>query len=391
MPKSPSLAEQLHVSSRLTEKKHFKKGGKLHSSAIGSIYYAVNTPTPCIIKTLDLGDQNIYCVSTSNQTTLRGTDSKHVLMIHNSKREARQWKDTWCNPDHWPHRSECSISKIVWLQESIHRDGALKLLRLNEYLCEAYVGILLAKQLKVPHIAKSLEAYVDFDDSHDSRPCGHILQDYAGISLFKNMADLNLAQFKSIVMQILVTLALSQKYFFKHHDVHLENIFYNKGTTETWNQKLLTSSKTWTYKLDNGLSICIEHQDILAKLGDFGLASITDLQSKTRIERVDYSILNGGEEEWGEWSGKLEGQKSYDIAVFLSKFFLDEEIAICPSENIKWAQSLYVAIQSLTKMECSMIGRPFRGREGNFDIQDLFKLSVFAEFWASQEDTLQIN
>jgi serine/threonine protein kinase len=371
----------LEVLSRQTDQnQRIKKGSILHESSLGGIYYALGTPTKCIIKTFNLNDQNIYCIAKTKRSTLRGLHEDKILYSTISKSDARDWLYTWCGRGF--DRASYRVCKIAWLTaQDIQRDGATKLMRVNEYLCESIVGLIVS-QLKIPHIVRSHAAWIDCG-------IGHIVQDYAGHSLQKSMIDLSLDEFKSIIMQVLITLALTQDYCqLKHHDVHLENIFITKNIKESFEDVPLISKSSWSYTVGTS-EFHIPHSGVLVKIGDFGLSSVTDPATKIRYERVDYSMLNGDDSEWGEWSGQLDGQQSYDVAVFLSKFFLEDECGMCPKTHSEWAQNLYIEMKKENHMESTNIGRPIRGREGNIKITDLLKISIFDEFRVSK-DSLKI-
>lgn len=358
--------------------------GRLHESAIGAIYFAsmADSGDSMVVKTLDLNKQNIWSVSKNNsRTTLRGLNDAHVLFLCEERDEACEWASLWCDP--FEDRADVTVGKVAYLTTYDDKMKPVKI-RLNEFLNEATVGLIVSQTvgLKVPHIVMTRDAWID--DAH-----GHILQDYGGISLFKNMADLTLQEFKSIVMQMLVTIALGQEACqLKHHDVHLDNVFLNRlKPSDSFNGQVLSSKPKWSYSLQGSkgpVHISIEHCGILAKLGDFGLSSAS--LDGVRFERVDYPLLDAAEKEWGEWSGTLEGQKTYDVAVFLSKFFMDDERSKCPSKLSSWARDCYADIRKAVPiLECSVIGRPIRGREGNMSCADILTLPIFAEFAASEE------
>jgi hypothetical protein len=189
-----------------------------------------------------------------------------------------------------------------------------------------------------------------------------------------------------------VTLAISQNLVaFKHHDVHLDNVFVNRLREGRKEQEFmgsyLGSKKYWAYTLAPDCTIYVEHCGILAKLGDFGLASATEPMSATRLERVDYPQLDSGDIEWGAWNGRVDDCKSYDIVTFLTKFFLDDEIAYVPNVAcLAWIQGLFFALQKLELEQnkgyitASLIGRPLRGQEGNVSTLDFLRSPAFAEF-----------
>ena len=361
-----------------------KVGGRLHDSALGAIFYVKEKEgqSKKILKTINLKNQNMWCVTIKNKrTTIRGLDDSKVLFVSESKREAKEWLETWCN---LPGREDALLAKIAWLETK--SGGRVIKRRVNEYLNEGLIGLILARDLKLPHIVKTRDMWIDDAE-------GLILQDYGGLSMQKNMVNLTLPEFKSIVIQVLVTMAVAQQQMqFKHHDVHLENVFLCDVKHEKFRGQALGDFKTWQYDLKSlsGLfSVSIDHNGQLAKLGDFGLSSVTDMKSGIRYERVDYPNLDSADMEWGEWSSRDRGL--YDAVVFLSKFFMCEEMELCPDENLKWAQSLYKAMkEKWPEVECSNIGRPFRGHEGQAQIVDFLQQPIFAEFHEAKSESLKI-
>jgi hypothetical protein len=349
--------------------------GRLHDSALGAIYYAKCRGGPediqgksLIVKTIDLEKQNIYAVALkSKRSILRDHSSKDVLYLSGDKDEALQWRESWCLP--WPERENATIAKVAWLTEDIDRDGAVKLLRLNEYLNEAMVGHVIAKwQSKTSrHFVKTYGSWI-------SDSTGFILQEYAGTSLLKNMTDLRFDQFKSIILQVLLSLSEAQDHFcLKHHDVHLDNVFIARVPDEDYTYTIGSGGSS-------GSSMRLKNCGILVRLGDYGLSAITDPETKTRYERVDYEMLDAGEIEWGRWCGSLDGQWSYDAITLLCKFFLPDESGLCPDDFVAWAQSAFKAVkEKCPSIECSGNGRPFRHKEGNLKISELLSLPIFQE------------
>ena len=371
----------LKLSTQGKPKVPIRIGGHLHDCALGAIYMAKYKnkliKRSVILKTIELKEQNIWAITKNNKrTTLRGLKDSEVLYLSESKKDASKWQETWCLPE--LGRSDTVLAKVVYLESTEKgRDGATKIMRLNEFMCESVVGLLVEKYVgsRVPHIVSTRDAWI-------SESTGYILQDYGGTSLLKSMADLSLAEFQSIVLQSLVALACGQQFVgLKHHDLHLENVFLNRlKDTDVVGSVALKSQDTWHYTLEGTsgpVKIGIKHCGILVKIGDFGLASATDPETRIRYERVDYKLLDAGELEWGHWSGQVEGVKSYDAIVFLSKFFLDEERDVCPDEHLQWIKGLYASIVKGTAIDVSNIGRPFRGHEGNMSTADILSLPAF--------------
>lgn len=371
-----------------------KVGGRLHDSAIGAIYYAKrkHSQESLILKTMKLSEQNIWAITQKNKkTTLRGLKDSNVLFLSESKREAKRWQSIWCTSE--LSRPSTVLSKVAYIESSEQgRDGATKIMRLNEFMCESVVGVLayMFVSPRIPHVISTKDAWID-------DATGFVLQEYAGKSMYKNMSDLSLKEFQSIVLQSLVALSVCQELIhLKHHDLHLENVFINRIKDEVLYGSFtggdLKAKERWAYTLCGSkgpVHLEFEHCGILAKIGDFGLASATDPVTKTRYERVDYCILDSGEAEWGQWSGSVAGIQSYDAIVFLSKFFLEDESELCPPEHLKWARSVYAALQTELSVECSTIGRPLRGREGNMSVADILGLSIFDE-WRPTSESLKV-
>jgi hypothetical protein len=235
--------------------------------------------------------------------------------------------------------------------------------------------------MKVPHFIKTYDAWI-----RDAT--GFVLQEYGGKTVCDRLPDLSYEQFKSIIVQTLVAMAIAQKeLYFKHHDLHLDNVFVKEmDSTDT-----LLTKKVWLYTLP-GRDIKIEHHNVLAKIGDFGLSCITDPKSKTRIARVDYPLLDAGEAEWGQWSSRLDNQYSYDALVLLSKFFLEEK-SLATARQAAWARGAYNAIRDeWPAVECSLIGRPLRGQEGHATIAQILALPYFSEFHKNEDiDGIHMN
>jgi len=392
----PFIKDNLQKLSREGKpKKTVSVGGRLHDSNLGSIYFVYYNDKPedsYVMKSIDLNDQNIYCIAiNTKRTTLRGTPSNDILFKSESKTETKLWQETWCTHCNCSDaRKNSVVAKISYLEgPSIDRDGATSVVYVNEYLNEAIVGIILRTTLRqtIPNFVWTHEAWIQ-------NATGLILQDYGGSSLRKLMPSLSLPAFQSLVLQVLCALSVAQqKTHFKHHDMHLENMFVNP--TEG-NRELETTfpkaskALTWSYplKTSNGqsFSINVPMHGYFARIGDYGLASCTEPNTKTRFERADYDLLDAGETEWGSWNGRLDGNLSYDMITFLCSFFLEDDMKLCPKPHALWAQHVYMQALHLLRqrnqtVECSLIGRPFRNQEGNLPIADLlYELEIVRDF-----------
>ena len=68
---------------------------------------------------------------------------------------------------------------------------------------------------------------------------------------------------------------------------------------------------------------------------------------------------------------------------------MDEERSKCPSKLSSWARECYAAVRkAVPVLECSVIGRPLRGREGNMSCADILALPFFSEFASADGQSL---
>ena len=365
-------------------------GNRLHDSNLGAIYCAKyqDSEVPYILKTIELNEQNVYAVVLGrHRTTLRGCERSKVLLVTEHKSDAREFQDTFCKG---PLDRLTTVCKVVYVEDALQRDQANKLILVNEYLNEAIVGLVLSHFVKLPNIVRTHETWIE-------HATGFLFQDYAGSSLQKHMSEFSLDEFKSLVLQVFATLAMAQERTeFKHHDVHLENVFFSRvkpGLPILDAFPGAADATCWAYPIQTrGTTVYLKvhHQGILARLGDFGLAAITDPETSTRYERVDYPILDAGDQEWGSWNGHVKDHESYDALSFLSKFFLEQERGLAPTYIVNYAQDLYVQIRNLIeaktgqRVESTVYGRPFRGHEGRLRISELLAIDAFQPYLVSE-------
>lgn len=355
--------------------------GMLGTSAIGEIHLAhyknKTEPESLVLKSIDLNEQNVFCVTeNSKRTTLRGIENSHIKFMSNSKSECQDWLTTFASD-----RESAQVAKIAFVKGPCEGDGATNSYLCNEYLNEVLVGLTLTKHMKVPHFIKTYDAWI-----RDAT--GFVLQEYGGKTVCDRLPDLSFEQFKSIIVQTLVAMAIAQQTLhFKHHDLHLDNVFVKEMDSSSE----LLAKKAWLYRLP-GRPMRIEHHNVLAKIGDYGLSCITEPTSKTRIARVDYPLLDAGDAEWGQWSSRLDNQYSYDALVLLSKFFLEEK-SLATARQSAWARDAYNAIRNAWPgVECSLIGRPLRSQEGRATITEILSLPFFSEFHCTDEtDTIRLH
>lgn len=364
------LYHELNRRSRASAPEHaVVVDGLIATNDIGEIHLAhyknKTDPETLVLKSIDLLEQNVFAVTENNRrTTVRGLDSANIKFLSNSKTECQDWLSTFARD-----RKDAQVVKIAFAKKTTDTDGAIASFVCNEFLNEAFVGLVLTRNMSMPHFLKTYDAWI-----RDAK--GYILQEYGGKTVCERLPDLSFEQFKSIIVQTLAAMAVAQKkLFFKHHDLHLDNVFVKELASDDQ----LLSKPEWLYK---EIGIKVKHHNVLAKIGDYGLSCITDPKTMTRIERVDYQLLDSGEPEWGQWSSRLDNQFSYDALVLLSKFFLEEKL-VATAKQSEWARGAYEAIRAKwPTIECSLIGRPLRGREGPAHIEEILKLPYFKEFHA---------
>lgn len=413
------ILDRLRAASRAGQPKDsVHVGGRLTDSAIGAIYIAksyaksspnggqnggVSGPTMRILKSIDLNEQNVYAVVQGHKTTVRGLPEEKALYLSNSYSDAKLWRSTWCTAegpqgDDEAAAERTAVAKVCWTEGPLDRDLAKRVLRCNEYLTEAMVGLIVSEHVPVPHFIKTHDAWISSDT--EQGPTGFILQDYGGSPLLKACVDLSLAEFQSVILQTLIALAVAQQCVaLKHHDMHLDNVFVYRikspvegSSADAGSDSAVDSSigrptgppgDYWAYTLKTSAgpkTFYVRNKGLLAKIGDWGLASATEPTSATRVERVDYPLLDATETEWGQWCGALSGQESYDAVTLLSKMFLEDEVSMMSPAQVEWARKAYKAIVAVQpKIACSTIGRPFRGREGTLSASDILALPFFAE------------
>ena len=70
--------------------------------------------------------------------------------------------------------------------------------------------------------------------------------------------DMNLAETQSVLLQVLVALHVgATESHFKHHDMHLENVFVNRvRDSDSFHEQKLNSQTIWEYNLRDANGIC---------------------------------------------------------------------------------------------------------------------------------------
>jgi serine/threonine protein kinase len=226
-------------------------------------------------------------------------------------------------------RISCAIRK-----NAKEIDGATTVSMAEEFINEVEVGKVVRdvvnQVLPSPTFCRVFETW-------KTTVYGNIAMEDAGVSLEDVIYKMKLNQFKSIILQILISLCWAQKVsYFKHHDLHSGNAFMKRRNVK----------KTW--ELPSGSSITLPDTNYQAIIADFGLSSITDPRTKTRHCRLDYGILDTEERGWGIWEDGLEGNEGYDIAVLLHSLIddCDRYDGYIDPDIEEWVQNLMKLLRS---------------------------------------------
>jgi len=121
----------------------------------------------------------------------------------------------------------------------------------------------------------------------------------------------------NIVFQALFALAFMQGACkLKHHDLHTNNVFVKEITADTEFRGSALKDAAWFHYHLNGQDFFLPNCGFLAKIGDFGMASL-DVHGK-RIGRADITLFNDNPKKWGAWSTELDGNEGYDTQLLFA-------------------------------------------------------------------------
>ena len=135
-----------------------------------------------------------------------------------------------------------------------------------------------------------------------------LTSDHIGIILFQTLAVLDMLQ---RVCQ------------FKHHDLHIGNVFIKKIDAEsTFREQKLQEATHFHYKIDD-INYYIPNIGIIPKISDFAMSSLS-IHGK-RLGRADISTFNDDEAVWGRWSNDYEGERGYDAQVLFGDVPFDKK------------------------------------------------------------------
>ena len=121
----------------------------------------------------------------------------------------------------------------------------------------------------------------------------------------------------SIVFQALFALAFMQDACkLKHHDLHTNNVFIKEITADTTFRGGALNDAAWFHYHLHGQDFFVPNCGLLAKIGDFGMASL-DVHGK-RLGRTDIALFNDNPKKWGAWSTELDGNEGYDTQLLFA-------------------------------------------------------------------------
>jgi len=212
------------------------------------------------------------------------------------------------------------------------KDDANKIILSTSYIHEAMIGNLVSE---IPFFAKTIAAYSGYRH-------GNIIMDYAGKPVDFFLDDMDLDDLKSVIQQVMIGLHIAQeKYKFKHHDLHIGNVFLEKI-----DPSYKFESK---YKLNEDIEIQLKTLKYKVCIGDFGFSSATNPETKVRYSRCDFHLNTSGAKYWGKWDANLGNNTGYDILLFLG--FLLEEIVI--PDHKEYVRKLYMKMKRRTRVSKS--------------------------------------
>ena len=111
-------------------------------------------------------------------------------------------------------------------------------------------------------------------------------------------------------LQLFITLhVLQDTCSFKHHDLHIDNVFIKRIDEHMmWNGVHLSEATHFSYDLGDTV-LTIPNCGYIVKIGDFGISSL-DMAGR-KVQRLSLELYETSP-KWGEWSVELEGKRGYD-------------------------------------------------------------------------------
>lgn len=195
-----------------------------------------------------------------------------------------------------------------------------------ESLCSLFLSQLAKTQ--TPHIMVSFEAL-----QHDNT--GYLLMERIDCTLDDLLnepdverrwlhleTELSNEALAALILQTLIGLATFQSACaFKHHDLHSGNVFVKLIDADTaFKGEKLAGASHFHYHVE-GHDLYIPNYGILAKIGDFGMSSLS-VHGK-RLQRLDIECFNDDVEKWGAWNANYEGERGYDTQTLFADLPVD--------------------------------------------------------------------
>lgn len=237
----------------------------------------------------------------------------HCYVAQNSKTRARMFIET--DPSLF----------VKWLADHTDKDVTTTIISehitpasacfsefVNESLCHLLLTDLVEKGV-TPNLIMAFRAFT----------CGgkgYLLQERITTSLNEVLDEnpgMTCKDLAGFYLQVFATLHVLQNTCgFKHHDLHLNNVFVKRiDDTMTWKGVKMSEATHFTYDLGGGVVLTFPNNGYIVKIGDFGYSSL-DVHGR-RLQRLDLSTFFKATSD-GDWSPELTSRRGYDGQVCLS-------------------------------------------------------------------------
>lgn len=189
----------------------------------------------------------------------------------------------------------------------------------SESLCHILLTDLVVNAI-TPHVVM---AFRSIQHEHT----GYLIQERISSTIDEALEEnpkLTCRDMCAMYLQIFITLhVLQDSCGFKHHDLHLDNVFVKRiDDSVTWNGVSLKTATHFSYELSDGVVLTIPNCGYIVKIGDFGMSSL-NIYGR-RVQRLSMDTYKSSA-RWGDWDVKLEGKRGYDGQVLLGDIPFDSE------------------------------------------------------------------
>lgn len=220
---------------------------------------------------------------------------------------------------------------------------------------------------------------------------------------------LSTPEIRTIVFQILVALHVAQtRIGLKHHDLHTDNVFllFLDPASQTHRLSLKLRRRLEAQLAEEqeedkqphwdtdaveyvlgGRRFRVPHHGIVAKLGDYDLASAhhPGIGACARVMRADLELLDvfepneEGINEWGSWNGELVGHHGYDAQFFLGYVLSQPWTHKLAPSAIRFLSNVLTKLGG--RESITAIGRPQPGSVSNVTpLELLHDVELFGDF-----------